>query len=515
MSEISTRDSSPKSRGPEELALLFALEDRALRVRLPRDEARTLTVGRDESCDVVVQDSSVSRTHASIGGGLPPRLMDAKSRNGTRVGDRTLLEGESVRLRSGMTVQFGDITALVQPAHARDPERVVIEPSEAKVLSVRPDKLAARATEAPHAHAGHAFAPPGAIVLAQAMQEAYAMIELLAPSRLPVLILGETGVGKDVYAESVHRVSERVTKPFLRLNCAALPEALLEAELFGYERGAFTGAVQAKAGLFESAHGGTVFLDEVGEMPLATQAKLLRVLESGEVLRIGSLKPQSVDVRFVSATHRELDVLASEGKFRMDLFYRLNGIAVWLPPLRERREEIVPLATAFASRAGNTHPISPGACVRLQTHDWPGNVRELRNVVDRAVLLARGNPIDERVVQIGIPRTGSHAPAAMPSQPPVVIPVASIPAVPGVTQMPSMPGVPGLPAMPPGLSIDEGVAAFERAQIMAALERTNHNRSEAARQLGISRNRLLRKLDEYGVSRARKTDGSDEDDDET
>ena len=488
MTDFTTRDSSPQGRGPEGLALLFALEDRALRVRLPRDCAE-ITIGRDRHCAIRIHDDSVSRRHAKVVGGSPPALADLGSRNGTFVASTRLLAGETAKLRVGMSVQLGSVAALVQAAHALDPESLEVEASDAAALSARPKGAIAKA-----AAATTRAQTDGAIVLAPAMREAYAMIELLGPSRLPVLILGETGVGKDVYAEALHRVSNRAQERFLRLNCAALPEALLEAELFGYERGAFTGAVQGKMGLFEAADGGTVFLDEVGEMPFATQAKLLRVLESGEVLRIGSLKPQRIDVRFVSATHRELDVLAVEGKFRMDLYYRLNGVAVWLPPLRERREEIEPIAEAFAARAGNPHPLAASALSRLQAHDWPGNVRELRNVMDRAALLSRGAPIDATVLQFGIPRSTSRSnvPTGAMASAPSFVPASTT---------------------ADGGGMDEGLAAYERANILAALERTNWNRSEAARQLGISRNRLLRKLDEYGVARARKPGEADSDGD--
>src|SRR5258706_12646619 len=217
------------------------------------------------------------------------------------------------------------------------------------------------------------------------MDPIHRLAEMVAKSTISVILLGETGVGKEILAEKVHRLSPRSKGPFVRLNCAALPDNLLESELFGYERGAFTGAVTAKPGMLEAAHEGTVFLDEVGELPLPTQARLLRVLESGEVSRLGSLKPRTIDVRFLSATNRDLETLAATNGFRQDLYFRLNGISIQIPPLRQRVAEIAPLAKAFAreasDKAGRSEvTVSREIVAILEKHDWPGNVRELKNV---------------------------------------------------------------------------------------------------------------------------------------
>ena len=223
------------------------------------------------------------------------------------------------------------------------------------------------------------------------MRELAQMIRLVAPRSTTVLIEGETGTGKEVVAKSVHRLSERANKPFVVLNCAAIPEALLEAELFGHTRGAFTGAVQSRTGRIEAAHGGTLFLDEIGEMPLALQAKMLRFLECGELQRVGDNETVRVDVRVIAATHQPLEQRSEEGAFRLDLYHRLAVFPVEVPALRMRMDDIAELAEHFLTKMGQTTPrkrLSEGALARLHEHDWPGNVRELMHVLERAVILA-------------------------------------------------------------------------------------------------------------------------------
>ncbi len=308
------------------------------------------------------------------------------------------------------------------------------------------------------------------------MQRLHRLVELVAKSTISVILLGETGVGKEVIAETIHRKSARARGPFVRLNCAALPDNLLESELFGYERGAFTGAVAPKPGLLEAAHGGTVFLDEVGELPLATQAKLLRVLESGEVTRVGSLKPRPIDVRFLSATNRDLDAIVASGAFRQDLYSRLNGISIQIPPLRERRTEIRAFARAFlrdvCKKNGRMDiALAPGALAKLENHSWPGNVRELRNVVERAALLCQGDNIEADHVMLGT--TGA-------------------------------PGREGPPARSPSRQQVTGAADDEKQRIIDALEKCGGNQKEAAKVLGISRRTLVYRLDAYGLPRPRK-----------
>ncbi|GAA3766316.1 sigma-54-dependent transcriptional regulator [Terriglobus aquaticus] len=235
------------------------------------------------------------------------------------------------------------------------------------------------------------FALPGMLGGSAAMQELGALIRLAAPHSASILVEGETGTGKELVAQAVHRLSGRSAKPFVTLNCAAIPEQLLESELFGHTRGAFTGAVNSRMGRIEAAHGGTLFLDEIGEMPLPLQAKMLRFLECGEIQRIGENETSRVDVRIVAATHQPLELNAEQGRFRLDLFHRLSVFPVWVPPLRERMED-VPMLVQFAlERLGQDAPqrsISAAAMDVLLAHSWPGNVRELLHVLQRAVILS-------------------------------------------------------------------------------------------------------------------------------
>jgi Transcriptional regulator containing PAS, AAA-type ATPase, and DNA-binding domains len=221
------------------------------------------------------------------------------------------------------------------------------------------------------------------------------LIRLVARRSTTVLIEGETGTGKEVVAKAVHRLSERANKPFVVLNCAAIPEALLEAELFGHTRGAFTGAVQSRTGRIEAAHGGTLFLDEIGEMPLALQAKMLRFLECGELQRVGDNETIRVDVRVIAATHQPLEQRAEEGAFRLDLYHRLAVFPVEVPALRVRMEDIRDLVEHFLAQMGQKMPrkrLSEAALERLREHHWPGNVRELMHVLERAAILAGDKP---------------------------------------------------------------------------------------------------------------------------
>jgi DNA-binding NtrC family response regulator len=223
------------------------------------------------------------------------------------------------------------------------------------------------------------------------MLELARMVRLVAPRSTSVLIQGDTGTGKELVARAVHQLSPRASKPFVVLNCAAIPESLLEAELFGHTRGAFTGAVQSRAGRIEAAHGGTLFLDEIGEMPLALQAKMLRFLESGELQRVGDNEILHVDVRVVAASHQPLLQRATEHAFRLDLYHRLAVFPVSVPPLRDRMEDVLPLAAWFLARLGEEMPVkrlSPGAATKLMEYDWPGNVRELAHVLERGAILA-------------------------------------------------------------------------------------------------------------------------------
>lgn len=322
------------------------------------------------------------------------------------------------------------------------------------------------------------------------------LVDRIADSPLSVLIRGETGVGKELCAAEIHRRSSRRDRPFVKLNCAAFTETLLESELFGYERGAFTGAVAAKPGLLETADGGTVFLDEVGDLPMPLQAKLLRVLEDREVLRVGALKPRRVDVRFVSATNRPLERDIAEGKFRRDLLYRLAGVVVEIPPLRERVDEIEGLAASFVQsicrdiQRPDPPALTPAAIAALRAQPWPGNIRELRNVVERAVLLARGDAITPE--DLGL--AGDDGPTLD---------------LPSPTRSPSGGGdVDGAAPQRAPRALTAELAEVERRQILAALEQFGGNQTRAARHLGISRTTLQKRMDDYGIPRPRKRRGA-------
>jgi DNA-binding NtrC family response regulator len=271
-----------------------------------------------------------------------------------------------------------------------------------------------------------------------------------------VLLLGETGSGKECAARAVHRLSRRRNKPLISINCAALPEHLIESELFGYERGAFTGAQTAYAGKFGLADGGTLFLDEIGDLPLAAQAKILRAIEGHEYFRLGGSRAIRCDVRLIAATHRDLDAMCARGEFRLDLYFRLNVARIDVPPLRERSSDILSLAEQFVAEAcesmrGSCVGFSPEARAALQAYGWPGNVRELRNAVETALICAEGEVIELRDLPAQMLRSMQRS------------------------------------ALP----------ADERTLLMSALSRTRWNKSEAARELRWSRMKLYRKLEQY------------------
>jgi DNA-binding NtrC family response regulator len=301
------------------------------------------------------------------------------------------------------------------------------------------------------------------------MREVFSIMEKAAPTDSTVLISGETGVGKELVARAIHRRSGRRDHPLVKVNCAALPESLLESELFGHEKGAFTGAVTRKPGRFEIADGGTLFLDEIGELPVHLQAKLLGVLQDRVVEPVGGVKGIRVDIRIVAATNRDLHEAVKEGEFRPDLFYRLNVMPVHLPPLRERKEDLAPLCAHFLGKIERTYGrhgigIAPETMECLAGHDWPGNIRELENTLERMVLMAEGDVLGPELVPFEV-------------------------------KAPSPPGG--------ASSLKEKVAGLtqsaERQLIVEALEKTGQNRTRAAALLGISRRALQNKIKTYGL----------------
>jgi DNA-binding NtrC family response regulator len=309
---------------------------------------------------------------------------------------------------------------------------------------------------------------------APALREVLQKVEQVAPTGSTVLLRGETGTGKELVAHAIHINSPRESKPFVRVNCAALAPGVLESELFGHEKGAFTGAVGRRPGRFELAHGGTLFLDECGDLPLDVQVKLLRVLQEREFERVGGTETVRVDVRVVSATHRDLESLISEGKFREDLYYRLNVFPIHLPPLRDRLEDLPRLVEHFVAKFNrvtgkSVRGFDPGALVAMQQYSWPGNVRELENVVERAIILCRGAEVTAADLDFG--RRSPSAPA------PPASPVAAT----------------------SGKPLQARLHEQEKAEIVAAIDRNQGNIAGAARALGINRSTLYYRLRKHGL----------------
>lgn len=409
---------------------------------------RPLVIGRDPACDVYVDDPSVSRRHAEISPGSPPTLRDLGSKNGCRIGGMRLTPDVPVALEPGKVAEVGSVLVVVQRGES------VEQAASAASRATKP-RTTTTSTTGDTDHD---------VVLGGAVARMLDLVDRVAQASLSVLLCGETGVGKDVFAELIHQRSPRRARPFARIHCAAISESLFESELFGHEQGAFTGAAKARAGLLESADGGTVFLDEIGELPQTTQVKLLRVLEDRRVTRVGSVRSQKIDVRFVAATNRDLEEEVERGTFRRDLFFRLNGISLTIPPLRERTDEIEPLARRFFQRAtGRPLELSPSARAALLAHPFEGNIRELRNVVERAALLSGEGVVDVAHLQLST----------------------------------SSPG----PAVPASLTAPQQA---EARRILAALAQCAGSQTEAAKVLGISRRTLINRLDAYGLPRPRK-----------
>jgi two-component system, NtrC family, response regulator AtoC len=455
----------------QKLQLLVLVGEESRELDLPSEGA--LSIGRGEECSIVINEPSVSRNHALLH--LGPKLVieDLGSANGTMIRDRAVaaastdtmsirhLVARKAELSVGDMLLFGSARAVVRYAPA----------AEVSELCTLEEDI---------------------VVRDPAMRELHAQAALAASAPINVLLLGETGVGKEVLAHAIHSRSTRAKKPFLAINCAALSDSLLESELFGHEKGAFTGAVQARAGLFEAAAAGTVLLDEVGELAPSVQAKLLRVIEQRVVMRLGSSRPRAVDVRVIAATNRDLEADVRDGRFRQDLYFRLNGLSLWIPPLRERPLEIEHLARSFLAIAcrlidrTEVPRISRDTLECLACYGWPGNVRELRHAMERAAILCRGGSV-----------TVEHLPE----------PIAK-------GQKPARPKASdsietASPLLESGILGESSdlpceIRSLERARILEALERSQGSQSAAARLLGISRRTLISRIEDYGLPRPRR-----------
>ena len=381
------------------------------------------------------------------------------------------------------------VPPVIAVVRSRDPARalallaagaddVVAEPLDDLALVLALGRVAQRPRRA-------AVAPPALVGDGEAMQRLRQLIERVAQARSTVLIQGESGTGKELVARAIHDASPRAGRRFVAINCAAIPEGLLESELFGHRRGAFTDASRDKPGLFEEADGGTLFLDEIGELPLVLQAKLLRALQDGQIRRLGATEPTAVDVRLVAATLRDLAEAVRDGRFREDLYYRLNVVPLAIPALRERAEDIPQLARFFAQRHAQRHrlgevELSDAAAAALSRMPWPGNVRELENTLERAVVLAEGP----------VPAAGG----------PRIIDVAALGTDPDDAAGDVGDVDAAGPAEAAGLSIKKASRELEQDLIRRALDATQGNRTNAAKLLEISQRALLYKMKDYGIS---------------
>jgi len=435
---VATREPEPGEASSRRRSYLVVRRPDGTQV-IDVDDRAEIVIGRSSTATVRIDDPKVSREHARIlrrGDAL--ELVDLGSRNGTRVNGK-VARGRSA-LSSGDTVQVGEAEILIaETAGALD--------TQAATADVQ---------------------LPGVVVSDPAMAQVFERVRRVAPMETTVLLLGETGVGKEVVAEQIHRQGPRASGPLVRLNCGSLPESLLESELFGHERGAFTGADKRKAGYFETASGGTLFLDEVGELGASMQTRLLRVLEDGKFMRVGGREEIASNVRVVAATNRELERDVRTGRFRQDLYFRLSTFIIRLPPLRERPSEIELFAELFARQFSGRMKrpqarIAADAMAALTAYDWPGNVRELRNAMEHAVVEAEDGII-----------TAGHLPD-------------------------SVRGEPQASAASGGMRGQ--VAETERRAIEDALAAEDGNQTRAARRLGISRRALIYKLEKYDLKR--------------
>jgi two-component system response regulator AtoC len=473
----------PEARVWAPLCLIVSAPDGAQSVAILAP-GTAYSIGRSPASDICIDDPLVSEHHAVIRGGEPPAIVDVGSEHGTLVGGERLSPGTERFVAVDSIILVGQTVVKLTRSRSSGTHTV-----DAAALSVR--SSGSFASSAPHLNSTGDVSLP---LRSKVMRRVHAMAAAVAGSNVSVLILGETGAGKEVMARMIHARSERRDRPLISLNCAAIPENLVESELFGHERGAFSGAVATKPGIFETADGTTLFLDEIGDLPLSAQAKLLRVLDTGEVRRLGAVRPCRVDVRVIAATNRDIQTEIAHRRFRSDLFYRLNGMTIALPPLRQRVEDVLPLSTTFAadlSQAGAVPGFSPAAIARLEAHSWPGNVRELRAVIHRALLLAHGEEIGVSHLVFDAVAPSSEPNASLPDE--------------------RRPGG-FLASEPPTSAVAAKLHAEledrERRRIVRALEQTGGSQKAAADLLGISRRTLINRIERLGVPRPRKNGAS-------
>jgi two-component system response regulator AtoC len=437
----------------------------------------------------VVPLESVAAAEAYLAKRAPDLLLlDVRLGDGDGLVLLDKLRGQGLRTPVIVVTAFGTVERAVQALRAGAADFLVKPFSNERLVSAveaaletgrrwEELELAAPRLEAPKASGSELIGTEGGL------KDVAAVLPRVAASDATVLVRGESGTGKELVARAIHRASPRMDGPFVSVNCAALPPSLLESELFGFERGAFTGAHARRKGLIETAEGGTLFLDEIGDMSLEAQARLLRVLQEREITRIGGRETVRVDIRVISATHRDLDAMAASGQFRADLLYRLAVIPIHLPALRERHGDIPGLIEHFlekhAARKGQRAPRpEAGALRRMAEYPWPGNVRELENFVERAVVLGRFD-VESLRAQRPAPAAAPAVPVAPPEEPRSSEPSAAPPGTP--------------------LTLREAVAQAERAAVIAALKAAGGQKTAAARLLGVSYKTLFNKIHEHGI----------------
>jgi DNA-binding NtrC family response regulator len=409
--------------------------------------ADPIVIGSDESCRVVIDDPHVSRRHAEISrtpGGIV--LRDLGSRNGTLLGRIAVKE---VVLSSGAEIKIGTtIIRFEMGGEAGRLGRLASEP-------VRDEELAGVPSS---------FGP--AVGLSAVMRRLFALLARLAPTELTVTLIGETGTGKDVLAQALHAASARAAQAFVVFDCGAVAPSLIESELFGHEKGAFTGAVGAHQGAFERAHGGTLFLDEIGELSPELQPKLLRALEQRKVRRVGGTQDLPFDIRVIAATNRDLESEVARGLFRQDLFFRLSAAVLRVPPLRERPEDLPALVDRFLAEGARRLTVAPETLEVLRAYEWPGNVRELKNAIAAAVAVAAGETLTPKDLMFFRPQPRTAAARSADN-----LPLAG-----------------------------QSLEALEKAAIEQTMRHCGGNRTKTAKALGIAASTLYEKIKKYGLA---------------